>query len=100
MGQMAEMGFDLTQPVFFDVFQGRDFLEIEAGTKGFACAGDQNGAHIVVTLGPHQGVESFAHPFKIHGVGVLGQIEGNGSDAVCDLVKDMLIVRLVHISLP
>ena len=82
VGQVTEVSGDGFQPVL-DV---GDLLEIETRAERLSGAGDQDRACPAVVLGPHQRIECFLNALKIHGVGVLRQIEGQLGDPFLDLV--------------
>ena len=66
---------------------------IGAGAEGPACAGDQNGADLIVVGGPADGVENLAPHVRGPRVQSLGPVQLQVGDARVDPVADTVVGR-------
>ena len=54
-----------------------------------ACAGDDDGAHVVVGVGARERIEQLVLHAPGVGIQLVGAVQGQREDAVCDFVLDV-----------
>ena len=67
--------------------------KIGPGTEGTAGAGDDDGTHLVVGIGPIERVDQLRHHAGREGVELVRPVEGDGQDAVVDVKEDRFVVH-------
>ena len=95
MGQMAEMGLDLAKAVSFDILEPWNFLQIKTGAKSLAGAGNQHGAHILISEFPLKAVKATYRTRPVDFVIVKGKTEPVGVYEVLDYHDDESYPNLV-----
>jgi hypothetical protein len=86
---------------FFHVeVRDRDFLEIETGAEGLAAPRDHHRADRVVRLGVVQRVEKLLQTLEPQRIVELRRNEGDGGDAIGELVLDPFVSFIGHSAFP